>query len=61
MRLAPMGWVLLGLFAGWLTLTITIVYADWKLAREEYYRLQTRDWQEKVQAMRRMQDEDGAA
>jgi hypothetical protein len=56
-----MGWVLLGLFTGWLTLALTLAYADWKLRLEDRYRLETRQWQEKVEAMRRMQDEDGEA
>ena len=59
MRLAPMGWVLLGLFTGWVTLGLTVAYADWKLRLEDRYRLETRQWQEKVEAMRRMQDQDG--
>jgi hypothetical protein len=61
MRLAPIGWILLVTFLGWVTLAISLAYADWKLRLEDRYRLQTRDWQEKVEAMRRMQDEDGAA
>ena len=56
-----MAWILLGLLAGWLTLAMALAYADWKLRLEDRYRIQTRDWQEKVDAMRRLQDEDGEA
>jgi len=61
MRLAPLGWLMVGLFAGWLSLAIIIAYADWKLRLEDRYRLEIREWQEKVDAMRRLQDEEGSA
>ena len=61
MRLAPMGWVLVGLLAGWTSLALIVAYGDWKLRLEDRHRLEMRDWQEKVDAMRRMHDEDGEA
>jgi hypothetical protein len=56
-----MGWLLLGLFTGWVTLAFLMAYADWKLRLEDRYRLETREWQAKVDAMRRLQDEEGEA
>jgi hypothetical protein len=39
----------------WAVLTLVVA------RRDERLRLEVRDWQEKVDAMRRMHDEDGAA
>jgi hypothetical protein len=61
MRLTIWGLIALVLFAGWLGIALTIAYVDWKLRLEDRYRLEIRDWQEKVDAMRRLQDEDGEA
>jgi hypothetical protein len=61
MTLTVIGWIFAGIAAGWLSLTLFIAYADFKLRLEDRQRMQTRDWQEKVDAMRRMQDQDGAA
>jgi hypothetical protein len=44
----------------WAVLTLVVVM-DGRARRDERLRLEVRDWQEKVDAMRRMHDEDGAA
>jgi len=61
MRLTAIGWVVVGLFAGWASLAFFVGYADWKLRLEQKQRLELRDWQEKVEAMKRMQDREGDA
>jgi hypothetical protein len=38
-----------------------IGWVDAKARREHTYRLEIREWQEKVAAMRRLQDEEGSA
>lgn len=50
--------VLAGLWSAYL-LVITIVDNAWQ--RQHVLQLQTRDWQEKVAAMRRMHDQEGEA
>ena len=61
MRLTTLGVIALVLFTGWLGIALTIAYLDWKLRLEDRDRLEIRDWQEKVEAMRRLQDEEGSA
>ena len=61
MRLTIWGLIALVLFAGWLGVALTIAYVDCKLRLDDRYRLEIREWQEKVEAMRRLQDEDGEA
>jgi hypothetical protein len=45
----------------WLVFLIAIGWVDAKARREHSYRLELRDWEEKVQAMRRLQDQEGDA
>ena len=61
MRLTFWGWVATGLFTTWLIVAGSIVYVDSQLRRQDRQRLQTREWQEKVDAMRRLQDIEGDA
>jgi hypothetical protein len=45
----------------WAILTLAVLVLDGRARRDERLRLEVRDWQEKVDAMRRLHDEDGAA
>jgi len=55
-------WLVVALIlALWGLSVLTMTIADQLLKRRHQANLQTRDWQEKVEAMRRLQDEDGAA
>jgi hypothetical protein len=55
-------WLVVALiFAFWTLSFLTMAIADELLKRRHQANLQTGDWTEKVEAMRRMQDEDGAA
>jgi hypothetical protein len=56
MTLTLMGYVLLGLFLAWASIAAVIAYVDYRLRQEDRLRLDTRAWDEKVQAMRRLQD-----
>jgi hypothetical protein len=53
--------VIIAIFAVWGVAAAAVGWIDAKERRRHAYMLQTRDWQEKVEAMRRMQDQDGAA
>jgi hypothetical protein len=54
--------VLIGIMIGaWLILSAAVVFVDQKEKRRHAYMLEVRDWQEKVDAMRRLQDEEGQA
>ncbi len=45
----------------WLLMLAAVGWADQWHRREHLHRLETRDWQEKVEAMRRLQDIEGDA
>jgi diketogulonate reductase-like aldo/keto reductase len=45
----------------WMTLGLTYAIADSMAARRHRELLEVRDWQEKVEAMRRLQDQEGDA
>ncbi len=51
-------WILASAWTGWF---LALGWYDARLRREHLHRLEVRDWQEKVQAMRRLQDEEGDA
>jgi hypothetical protein len=59
--MSTIGWVLLWGAAAWLGWAIMIGFADAMLRRDHRMHLETRAWQEKVAAMRRMVDEEGDA
>ena len=59
--MSGIGWILAVAGWSWLALIGLFVYADAKLRRDHDERLDIRDWQEKVAAMRRLQDEEGDA
>jgi hypothetical protein len=46
---------------GWMTALIALAWYDRRLKVEHDLKLQTRAWQEKVDAMRRLQDIEGDA
>ena len=55
-------WITLWLLgSGWLGWLIAFGWYDERLRRDHLHRLEVREWQEKVQAMRRLQDEEGDA
>ena len=55
-------WITLWLIgSGWMGWLIAFGWYDERLSREHLHRLECRDWQEKVAAMRRLQDEEGDA
>ncbi len=55
-------WLVVALIlALWALSVLSMTIADELLKRRHEANLQTRDWTEKVDAMRRMVDEDGAA
>jgi hypothetical protein len=53
--------VLLGIFAVWGAAAIMLGFADWLVRRRYLEQLETRDWTEKVEAMKRLQDQEGDA
>lgn len=53
--------VLVPIVAIWAVLTVTILVLDGLARRQHREHLEARDWREKVDAMRRMHDQDGAA
>jgi uncharacterized membrane protein len=53
--------VLIAIVVLWAVVVTMLQIADWIVQRKYVERLQTRDWEEKVQAMRRMQDQEGEA
>jgi hypothetical protein len=53
--------LILIIVAAWLILTAAVTFVDQKEKRQHAYMLEVRDWQEKVDAMRRLQDEEGEA
>jgi Flp pilus assembly protein TadB len=53
--------VIIAIFALWGVAAAAVGWIDAKKRRRHQHMLQTRDWQEKVEAMRRMHDQDGAA
>jgi len=53
--------VVLLIFAVWLVALITLTIADELAKRRHDVTLNVRDWQDKVNAMRRLQDEEGSA
>ena len=53
--------LILIIVAAWLILTAAVTFVDQKEKRRHAYMLEVRDWQEKVDAMRRLQDEEGEA
>ena len=59
--MSAVGWILAIAGWGWLVWLGLIGWADERLRREHEHRLELRDWQEKVAAMRRLQDEEGDA
>ena len=55
-------WLVVALIlALWALSVLTMTIADELLKRRHQANLQTRDWQEKVDAMRRLQDREGEA
>jgi hypothetical protein len=55
-------WLVIGLIGVLWALGVAIIYIiDSREERRYRYMLQTRDWDEKVQAMRRLQDREGDA
>jgi predicted metal-binding membrane protein len=53
--------VVFGIFAVWGAAAMMLSVADWLVRRRYLEQLETRDWTEKVDAMRRLQDQDGDA
>jgi hypothetical protein len=53
--------VVIPIVALWAALTLTMLVMDGNARRRDRELLEVRAWQEKVDAMRRMHDEDGAA
>ena len=53
--------VLVPIVALWAALTLTMLVMDGNARRRDREHLEVRAWREKVDAMRRMHDEDGAA
>ena len=53
--------VIFAIFTVWGILALMVTIADWMVKRSYEISLETRAWEEKVEAMRRMVDEDGAA
>jgi hypothetical protein len=61
MTLTFAGWVLALLFAAWASFTLALLFIDGRARARDRFRLEIRDWQDKVEAMRRLQDEEGEA
>jgi hypothetical protein len=59
--MSPAWLVVIAIGLIWLTGVIIIYGIDSREERRYRYMLQTRDWDEKVQAMRRLQDREGDA
>jgi hypothetical protein len=59
--MSPAWLVVIAIGLIWLTGVIIIYGIDSREERRYRYMLQTRDWDEKVQAMRRLQDREGEA
>jgi len=53
--------VVLLIFVIWGFGLMTVSIADWMVRRQDSEQLQIRDWQEKVDAMKRLQDQEGNA
>jgi len=53
--------VIIPIVALWAALTLTMLVMDGQARRRDREQLEVRAWREKVDAMRRMHDEDGAA
>jgi biopolymer transport protein ExbB/TolQ len=53
--------VLIAIVVVWAVAVTMLQIADWIVQRRFIEQLQTRDWDEKVQAMRRMHDREGDA
>ena len=53
--------VVLLIFVIWGFGLMTVRIADWMVRRQDSEQLQIRDWQEKVDAMKRLQDQEGNA
>jgi hypothetical protein len=53
--------VVLGIFAVWGAAAMMLGVADWLVRRRYLEQLETRDWTEKVEAMRRIHDQEGNA
>jgi hypothetical protein len=49
------------IIALWAILSLAVLAVDWREGRRHREHLQTRAWQEKVDAMRRLQDQEGEA
>jgi hypothetical protein len=59
MNAATLVWV--GIAGLWLVLSLIIAYQDHRDRRARESRMQVRDWEHKVAAMRRMADQEGDA
>ncbi len=59
--MSPAWLVVAFILALWALSVLTMTIADELLKRRHQANLQTRDWTEKVEAMRRLQDEEGSA
>jgi len=53
--------VIFAIFALWGVAALMVGIADWMVKRSYEISLETRAWEEKVQAMRRMLDQEGDA
>ena len=53
--------VIFAIFTVWGILALMVTIADWMVKRSYEISLETRAWEEKVEAMRRLQDEEGSA
>jgi predicted metal-binding membrane protein len=53
--------IVAGIFAVWGAAVMMLYIADWTVQRRYVEQLQVRDWTEKVEAMRRMHDQEGEA
>jgi hypothetical protein len=53
--------VVLGILAIWGAALIMLMLADWAVSRRYLEQLQAREWGEKVDAMRRIYDQEGDA
>jgi hypothetical protein len=61
MTLTLLGIIVAAVAGSWLLLTLTVVILDHRERAADRHRLEVREWKEKVDAMRRLQDRDGDA